>query len=101
MLKINVLGSVYPTRALLPGLRRRARQGSGGGRVVFVSSQLGQLGLHGYSAYCASKFALRGLAEALQMELRPYKVYVSLAHPPDTKTPGYEVEMASKVSFVF
>lgn len=47
------------------------------GRIVFVSSQAGQLGIFGYSAYSASKFALRGLAEALQMEVR---AGVSLSH---------------------
>ena len=40
------------------------------GRVVFVSSQAGQLGLFGFTAYSPSKFAIRGLAEALQMEVR-------------------------------
>jgi 3-dehydrosphinganine reductase len=30
------------------------------------------------------------------MELRPYNIYVSVAYPPDTDTPGYEVEMQSK-----
>lgn len=39
------------------------------GRVVFISSQAGQLGLYGYTAYSASKFALMGLAQALQMEV--------------------------------
>ena len=34
------------------------------GRVVFVSSQAGQIGVFGYTAYSATKFALRGLAEA-------------------------------------
>ena len=39
------------------------------GRVVFVSSQAGQMGLYGFSSYSASKFALRGLAESLHMEV--------------------------------
>lgn len=58
MLRVNVLGSVYPTRAVLCGMKRR-----GGGRVVFVASQVAQAALHGYAAYAASKWALRGLAE--------------------------------------
>jgi 3-dehydrosphinganine reductase len=48
--------------------------------------------------FLASKWAVRGLAEALQMELKPYGIYVSVAYPPDTDTPGYEVEMESKPS---
>ena len=66
------------------------------GRVIFVASQVAQCAIHGYSAYAASKWALRGLAEALQMELKPYNVLVSIAYPPDTDTPGYEEEMKSK-----
>ena len=93
MYEVNLLGSVYTTQAVLDGMRKQRS-----GRIVFVSSQLGQLGLHGYTAYCASKFALRGFAEALQMELKVHNVYVSVAHPPDTQTPGYDVEMLSKVS---
>lgn len=54
------------------------------------------MAIYGYSAYAASKWALRGLAESLQMELKPYNIYVSVAYPPDTDTPGYEVEMQSK-----
>jgi len=45
-----------------------------GGRVVLVSSQAGQVGIFGYTAYSSSKFALRGLAEALQMEVRNPRV---------------------------
>jgi 3-dehydrosphinganine reductase len=44
--------------------------------------------IHGYTAYGASKWALRGLAEALQMELKPYNIFVSVSYPPDTDTPG-------------
>lgn len=52
--------------------------------------------IHGYSAYAASKWALRGIAEALQMEVKPWNILVSVAYPPDTDTPGYELEMLSK-----
>ncbi|XP_050397299.1 3-ketodihydrosphingosine reductase [Patella vulgata] len=91
MLDINYLGSVYVTRAVVPSMKKQQQ-----GRIVFVSSQAGQLGLFGYTAYSASKFALRGLAEALQMELKPYHIRVTLAFPPDTDTPGYAEEQKSK-----
>jgi 3-dehydrosphinganine reductase len=64
----------------------------GSGRIVLVSSQAGQTGVFGFSAYSASKFALVGFAQALRMELKPYGVNVSVAYPPDTDTPGYEIE---------
>lgn len=93
MLRINVLGSVYPTRAVLPGMKR-----IGGGRIVFVASQVAQVAIHGYSAYGASKWALRGMAEALQMEVKPFGILVSVCYPPDTDTPGYKAEMETKPS---
>jgi hypothetical protein len=61
-----------------------------------VVTQVAQAALYGYSAYAASKWALRGLAESLQMEVKPYGIYVSVVYPPDTDTPGYEVEMETK-----
>ncbi|XP_064599033.1 3-ketodihydrosphingosine reductase-like isoform X2 [Liolophura sinensis] len=91
MLDINYMGSVHATRAVVPSMKSQQH-----GRIVFVSSQAGQLGLFGYTAYSASKFALRGLAEALHMELKPHNIYVSLAFPPDTDTPGFAEEQISK-----
>ncbi len=94
ILFLHISGSVYPTRTVLPGMKKK-----GGGRIVFVSSQVAQVtvnlllifhfislslslqqaAIHGYTAYAASKWALRGLAEALQMECRPYGIYVSVS----------------------
>jgi len=87
----NVIGSVNVTKALLAGMKKKDS-----GRIVFISSQVAMVALHGYSAYAASKWALRGIAEALQMEVKPWNILVSVAYPPDTDTPGYEVEMQSK-----
>ncbi|XP_076449005.1 3-dehydrosphinganine reductase-like [Babylonia areolata] len=91
MMDINYHGSVLLTRAVLPGMVARRQ-----GRVVFVSSMAGQLGLFGYTAYSSSKFALRGLAESLQMEVKPHNIQVTLAFPPDTDTPGFAEEQKSK-----
>ena len=46
------------------------------------------MGIYGYAAYSASKFALRGLAEALQQEVIAEDIHLSLIFPPDTETPG-------------
>lgn len=91
LFRSNVMGSVYPTRAVVQGMKEKKS-----GRVIFVASQVAQAAIHGYTAYASSKWALRGLAEALQMELKPYHVLVSVCYPPDTDTPGYEKEMLSK-----
>ncbi|KAH0617977.1 hypothetical protein JD844_016803 [Phrynosoma platyrhinos] len=92
LMAVNYLGSVYPTHAVITTMKERRL-----GRVVFVSSQAGQVGLFGYSAYSATKFALRGLAEALQMEVKPYNIYITVAYPPDTDTPGYAEESQTKL----
>jgi 3-dehydrosphinganine reductase len=68
----------------------------GSGRIVFVSSQAGQLGVFGYTSYCSTKFALKGLAESLQMELARDHIYVTLVFPPDTDTPGFKEENKTK-----
>uniref|UniRef100_A0A9L0ST28 3-ketodihydrosphingosine reductase n=1 Tax=Equus caballus TaxID=9796 RepID=A0A9L0ST28_HORSE len=92
LMSVNYLGSVYPSRAVITTMKERRV-----GRIVFVSSQAGQLGLFGFTAYSSSKFAIRGLAEALQMEVKPYNVYVTVAYPPDTDTPGFAEENKTKV----
>ena len=53
------------TRAVVEGMKSRSE-----GHLVFVSSQAGLLGIYGFSAYSASKFALRGFAEAIHMEVK-------------------------------
>ena len=92
MMRTNLLGSVYPTRAIIEGMKTK-----GNGRIVFVSSQVGQAAIHGFTAYAASKWALRGLAEAIQMEVKPHGILVSVSYPPDTDTPGYKEEMKTKL----
>lgn len=72
----NFFGAVRVAREALPHLRRH-----GAGRVVFVSSQWGRTAVPGFSAYCASKFALEGYAEALFHEAAPLGVAVTLVEP--------------------
>jgi 3-dehydrosphinganine reductase len=84
---VNYFGSLYVVRAALPTMRARRS-----GRIVFISSGAGLMGLFGYSTYSPSKFALRGLAEALRAELDADNIGVSIAYPPDTETPMLEEE---------
>lgn len=92
IMKVNYIGSVYCTRAVLNSMKSRKF-----GRIAFVSSQAGQIGVFGYTAYSASKYALRGFAGSLQMELKPYNIYVTLSYPPDTDTPGLKQELLARV----
>lgn len=83
---INYFGSLYAVRAAAPMMLGK------GGRIVLISSGAGLIGLFGYAAYSPSKFALRGLAEALDAELRHQGVRVSICFPPDTDTPQLAAE---------
>ncbi|KAG8187413.1 hypothetical protein JTE90_009489 [Oedothorax gibbosus] len=91
MLNLNFLGSVNMTKAVLPLMKSRNN-----GRIVFVSSLAGLFGLYGYTAYSGSKFALVGLAEALQMEVKTHNIGVTVSFPPDTDTPGFAEEIKDK-----
>ena len=66
---------------------------AGSGQLVLVASAAALIGLYGYSSYAPSKFAVRGLAEALRSELAPEGIGVSVVYPPDTDTPGYREEL--------
>ena len=50
----------------------------------------------GYAAYAPTKFALVGLTEVLRHELKPYNINFSVLYPPDTDTPGFEIENRTK-----
>jgi 3-dehydrosphinganine reductase len=88
-MEVNYLGTLHLVRAALPAMRARG----GGGRVVMVASGAALIGLYGYTSYAPSKFAVRGLAEALRSELKPEGIGVSVVYPPDTDTPGYREEV--------
>ncbi|KAJ2556091.1 3-dehydrosphinganine reductase [Coemansia sp. RSA 1933] len=66
------------------------------GRIVLVSSTLGFFGLIGYAGYCGSKFAIRGLAEALRVELQAHQISVHCYFPGTIFTPGYDAENLTK-----
>ncbi|XP_012523245.1 3-ketodihydrosphingosine reductase [Monomorium pharaonis] len=91
MIRTNFLGTYYCIKAVVPRMKFFKE-----GVIVLVSSQAGLLGVFGYTAYCSTKFALRGLAESLAMELKPYNISVTLSLPQDTDTPGYAIEELSK-----
>ncbi|MCB9754564.1 MAG: SDR family NAD(P)-dependent oxidoreductase [Myxococcales bacterium] len=91
VLRINYLGAVWVTRALLPHFRS-AR----GGTIAFVSSFLGLMPVFGYAAYSASKHALTGFAECLRQELLRDGVRVCVAFPGDADTPMLAAELPAR-----
>jgi NAD(P)-dependent dehydrogenase (short-subunit alcohol dehydrogenase family) len=58
----------------------------GGGKIVLFSSINGLLGIPFQSAYTASKHAIEGYAECLQMEVRPFGIQVMLVEPGDHRS---------------
>lgn len=87
----NYFGALNLARDVAPVMKE-----AGGGRLVFVSSGAAVFGIYGYSAYAPSKFAMRGLAEILRVELAPHGISVTLAYPPDTDTAQLEAEERTK-----
>ncbi|MBX3627261.1 MAG: SDR family NAD(P)-dependent oxidoreductase [Rhizobacter sp.] len=81
VLGINFWGVVNMSRAFLPLLLREPSA-----HLVNVSSVFGFVGIPGQSAYCASKFAVRGFTEALRHELEATGVRVVQVHPGGIKT---------------
>jgi NAD(P)-dependent dehydrogenase (short-subunit alcohol dehydrogenase family) len=76
LMEIMFFGAVAVTKAVVPLLRRQ-----GSGAIVQMSSMGGQLSMPGFGAYCAAKFALEGLSEALAAELAPFGVRVLIVEP--------------------
>jgi short-subunit dehydrogenase len=81
MLRVNFLGTLYWTKALLPSMVERRR-----GWVVFMASVGGKIGVPEESAYAASKFAMVGLAEALSVEVEDAGVHVLTVCPGAIRT---------------
>lgn len=78
----NYFAMIYVIKAALPGITQR-----GTGTIVNIASFAAVMGVYGYTAYAASKFAVRGFTEALRSELKPLGIQVMLVYPPDTDTP--------------
>jgi len=87
MMEVNYFGTVYMTKEILPAMLNR-----GSGYILNISSVGGHLALFGYTAYGASKFAVRGFTDALRQELKIYGIGVSILYPSDTMTPQLEFE---------
>eukprot|EP00210_Caulerpa_lentillifera_P006547 g6252.t1 len=87
-MEVNYLGTVYSVRSVINKMIERQK-----GEIVFISSALGVIGMSGYASYAPTKWAVRGLADCLRMELKPHGIKVRIAYPPDMDTPGYNAEL--------
>jgi NAD(P)-dependent dehydrogenase (short-subunit alcohol dehydrogenase family) len=76
LFELHFFGPAALTRAVLPGMRKQ-----GGGTIVQMSSVGGQISAPGFGAYCATKFALEGLTQALQEEVVGFGIRTLIVEP--------------------
>lgn len=81
IMRLNFLSAVYLTKKLLPGMVARKS-----GDIIVISSVSGKFGFWQRSAYAASKHALQGFFETLQIELRPFHIHTLIVSPGGVKT---------------
>ncbi|KAJ2849233.1 3-dehydrosphinganine reductase [Coemansia erecta] len=93
VMDVNYKGTLFTVHEVT---KRLVLGGIKDAHIVLVSSTLGFFGLIGYTGYCASKFAIRGFAEALRVELQVYQIHVHCYFPGTIFTPGYEMENLTK-----
>ena len=85
LLRVNLASAMVACRALLPAMRRR-----GGGRVVAIGSEAALAGGRKGAVYCASKFGLRGLCQALREDCAADGIAVSLVNPGMVRSPFFD-----------
>ncbi len=83
-MEVNLIGVVSVTKAFLPLLRKEKS------RIINISSISGKIALPFVGPYTASKFGLEAISDSLRVELRPWKIPVSIIEPGDVATPIWE-----------
>ncbi len=76
MMGVNLWGVIHGCHFFMPYLAKAERA-----HIVNISSLLGIVAMPGQSAYCTTKFAVRGFAEALWEELRATSIGLTVVHP--------------------
>ncbi|CCE04569.1 Short-chain dehydrogenase/reductase SDR [Bradyrhizobium sp. STM 3843] len=77
----NLTGGIQFIRAVLPHLRRQ-----GGGRIVQISSEGGQIAYPAFSLYHATKWGIEGFVESVAQEVAPLGINFMIAEPGPTAT---------------
>lgn len=90
MMHLNLLSPMLLSKLLVPQLKQRQS-----GRLIFIGSEAALSGSKNGTAYCASKFGLRGFVQALSDECKRSGVQVSLINPGMVDTPFFD-ELAFK-----
>jgi NAD(P)-dependent dehydrogenase (short-subunit alcohol dehydrogenase family) len=87
MMNINFMGTYHCVQAALPTMRQQQS-----GHFVFLSSVAGKFGVPLLSAYCASKWAVRGFSSALRAELHGTGIGITTVYPAWVDTPMVKLE---------
>jgi short-subunit dehydrogenase len=85
LMDLNFTSHAFLVRAFLPLLKKAGR-----GDLVFIGSEAALQGTQKGSLYCASKFALRGFAQALRQECPRAGLRVSIVNPGMVRTPFFD-----------
>ena len=96
LLNVNYLGHARVIRAYMPQMMAQKS-----GDICLVSSALGFFSCAGYGPYSASKYAVRGFAEALRQEMLSHNIRVTMFYPGTTETPGLKKENEGKPAAVW
>ena len=86
VLHTNIEGAFATAHAVLPQMCQRKH-----GSIVFISSALGKRAIPWNAAYCASKHALHGFADALRLEVKRHGIHIGVVLPARTKTEFFDV----------
>ncbi len=97
VIQINQVGVFLGMRAVIEPMQQ-----AGGGSIVNISSIDGLIGMTGGTAYCASKFAVRGMTKVAALELGKYGIRVNSIHPGGILTPmitsaGIDAQTAGEI----
>ena len=86
---VNLTAAIKTTHAALAALEKGAQERPGAD-LILVASMAGMQGFAGGSIYCATKWGVRGFGKALQEELKPKNIRVTIVCPGSTDTEFFD-----------
>ncbi|KXF56470.1 3-ketoacyl-ACP reductase [Rhodococcus sp. SC4] len=92
IIDVNLTGVWQTTKAAVPHLI----EAKNGGSIILISSVAGLQGIPNMAHYDASKYGVRGLAQALANELSPHQIRVNSIHPSSVRTPMIDSGLAQR-----
>lgn len=86
MFAVNVLAPIILTQAILPKMYDHHE-----GHIIYIASQASKIATPKTSVYSATKFALRGFANAVRLEAKPYNVKITTVNPGPIQTNFFNI----------